>query len=189
MRISKSAVLLAAVVATAGLTGSPASATSTTAPIAALDITAIGYNAYGADTSTNRNAEFVEVKNVTETPVNVANLLLQDAWARGRDKTTGCNTFKLAAGVLPVASGGVADELPSGAVLRIHMGAGTPGVDRANVRHVYANMRTACGYNGHIFNNGPSGSNKWAAWDTAWITLGSDSESKSYNFSFGYMAR
>lgn len=185
MRISKSATLFAGVVIAATLS-TPASASST-AEIAALDITSIAYNAYGADTADNRNSEYVEL--TARANVNVKDLLVQDAWAKGRDKTTGCNTFKLAAGVLPVAPSAAVDELPSGAVLRVHMGAGTPAIDRAGVRHVYANMRTICGYNGHIFNNGPSGSNKWADWDRAWVTLGSDSESKAYNFSFGYVAK
>ncbi|MGA4989850.1 hypothetical protein [Nonomuraea bangladeshensis] len=185
MRI-KSAALLSAAALTAAL--GVAGAAPASADIATLDITAIGYNAYGADTAANRNAEFVDVKNVSGSPVKVDGLLVQDAWARGRDKTVGCNTYKLPAGTLPVAPSAAADELPSGAVLRIHMGAGSPAVDRFGVRHVYADMRTACGYNGHIFNNSGN-SNRFAAWDTAWVTLGSDSESKSYNFSLGYVAK
>ncbi|MET8866547.1 hypothetical protein ABZW11_26715 [Nonomuraea sp. NPDC004580] len=169
----------------AGLTG-PSNAA--TADIAALDITAINYNSYGADSVTN-NTEYVEVKNTTADPVNVANLLVQDAWARGRDKTTGCNTFRLAPGALPVETGATADQLPAGAVLRLHMGKGTAGIDRSGVRHVYRSMPDVCGYHSNVFNNGPSGSNRWAAWDTAWITLGTGSKSKGYNFSFGYVAK
>ena len=179
-------VLAGAVLIIAGL----AAPSTAAADIAALDITAINYNSYGADSVTN-NSEYVEVKNVSNPPaaVNVANLLVQDAWARGRDKTAGCNTFRLAAGALPVETGATADELPAGAVLRLHMGRGTAGIDRAGVRHVYRSMPDVCGYHSNVFNNGPSGSNRWAAWDTAWITLGADSESRSYNFSFGYVAR
>lgn len=187
MRINKSAILFAGVVIAASMATGTASASTSAADIAAVDITAIAYNAYGADTADNRNSEYVEL--TARANVNVKDLLVQDAWSKGRDKTTGCNTFRLAAGVLPVAPSAVADELPSGAVLRVHMGSGTPTIDRTGVRHVYANMRSVCGYNGHIFNNGPSGSNKWADWDRAWVTLGSDTESKGYNFSFGYVAR
>lgn len=186
-RITKSLAVLAAGVLAVGATGGPASAS---ADLANLDITGVGYNAYGSDSAANRNAEYVDVKNVSTTAaVKVDGLLVQDAWARGRDKTRGCNTFTLAAGVLPVAAGAVADELPVGQTLRVHMGAGTPAIDRDGVRHVYADMRTGCGYNGHIFNNGPSGSNRWADWDRAWVTLGGVSESKGYNFSFGYVAK
>ena len=180
----KSAVLFAAVIAAAGLTGAPASAT---AAIDALDIGAIGYNAYGADTAANRNAEYVDVKNVSAVPVNVAGLLVQDAWARGNNRTERCNTFKLAAGALPVVAGGAADMLPAGDTLRVYMGAGTPSV-RDGVHRVYRDMPTRCGYNGHVLNNG-AGSNRWAPWETVWVTLGEASESKSYNYSFGYVAK
>lgn len=183
MRKTLTVAAAAACTLALGLTAAPASA-----DIAALDITAIGYNAYGADTAANRNQEYVDVKNVAATPVNVKDLLVQDAWARGRDKTRGCNTFRLAAGKLPVATGQPADELPAGAVLRIHMGAGTAAIDARGVRHVYANMPTRCGYNGHVLNNGP-GSSKFSDWDRVWVTLGSEVESRGYNFSFGYVAK
>ncbi|MFI7449528.1 hypothetical protein ACIBQX_18675 [Nonomuraea sp. NPDC049714] len=187
MRINKSATLAAAVLTAAVLTsGTP---TSASAEIANLSITAINYNSYGADTVTN-NTEYVEVKNVHATDaVNVKDLLVQDAWARGRDKTTGCNTFRLAAGVLPVAAGGNADELPAGAVLRLHMGAGTPAIDRWGIRHVYRAMPAVCGYNSNVFNNSGPKNNRFAEWDRVWVTLGSDVEFKGYNFSFGYVAR
>lgn len=187
MRISKSAVLLAAVLIAASLTGAPASASSATAAIDTLDIGTIGYNAYGADTAANRNAEYVDVKNVSAAPVNVAGLLVQDAWARGNNRVERCNTFKLAAGALPVVAGGTADMLPAGDTLRVYMGAGTPSV-RDGVHRVYRDMPTRCGYTGHVLNNG-AGSNRWAPWETVWVTLGEASESKSYNFSFGYYVK
>jgi hypothetical protein len=182
--MSKSLILFTALATAGVLAGVPASAS--TADIATLDITAINYNSYGADTVTN-NTEYVEVK--ASATVNVANLLVQDAWARGRDKTSGCNTFRLAAGVLPVAAGATVDELPAGAVLRLHMGAGTPGIDRWGIRHVYRAMPAVCGYNSNVFNNsGPKG-NRFAEWDRVWVTLGDAVEFKGYNFSFGYVAK
>lgn len=186
MRISKSAVLLSAVLVAASVTGTSASA-ATSADLPSLEIGAIGYNAYGADTAANRNAEYVDVKNVSAAPVNVAGLLVQDAWARGNNRTERCNTFKLAAGALPVVEGGAADMLPAGDTLRVYMGAGAASV-RDGLHKVYRDMPTRCGYNGHTLNNG-AGSNRWAPWETVWVTLGGDSESKSYNFSFGYVAR
>ena len=173
-----------------GLGGAPVAATSTGADIAALDITAINYNSYGADSVAN-NSEYVEVKNVSDpaVAVNVANLLVQDAWAKGRDKTAGCNTFRLPAGVLPVEAGAAADLLPAGAVLRLHMGKGVAGIDRAGVRHVYRSMPDVCGYHSNVLNNtGPKG-NRFADWDRVWVTLGADTESRGYNFSFGYVAK
>lgn len=186
MRISKSAVLLSAVLIAASLTGTPASA-ATSADLPSLEIGAIGYNAYGADTAANRNAEYVDVKNVSAAPVNVAGLLVQDSWARGNNRVDRCNTYKLAAGALPVIAGGTADMLPAGDTLRVYMGAGTPSV-RDGVHRVYRDMPARCGYNGHVLNNS-AGSNRWAPWETVWVTLGEASESKSYNYSFGYVAK
>jgi hypothetical protein len=184
-KICTSVVAAVAVVLTLGAGGASASPAAA-AEIATLDITAINYNSYGADTVTN-NTEYVEVK--ASAAVNVANLLVQDAWAKGRDKTWGCNTFRLAAGALPVETGATVDELPAGAVLRLHMGKGTAAIDRSGVRHVYRSMPAVCGYNSNVLNNsGPKG-NRFADWDRVWITLGSEVESKGYNFSFGYVAK
>ncbi|MFD9950947.1 hypothetical protein ACFWYW_59295, partial [Nonomuraea sp. NPDC059023] len=187
MRILKSALISFVVLLGLGLGTAPASA----ADIPDLQIGTIGYNAYGADTMLNRNSEYVDVKNVGAAGVPVAGLLLQDSWARGNNRTTRCNTYTLQAGVLPVDAGATADVLPAGRTLRIYMGAGTPRVFVRNgvtYHAVFANSPDRCGYHGHIWNNGKSSSSSFAAWDTAWITLGSVSESKGYNFSFGYTA-
>lgn len=189
--LSAALAVIVGVLLAFSLTGAPASATANAAsvavPVMALDIGPIGYNAYGTDTSANRNSEYVDIRNVTGAPVAVAGLLVQDAWARGNNRTTRCNTYTLAPGALPVTEGATADMLPAGATLRVHMGSGTPKV-RGTVHSVFRDMPPTCGYNGHVFNNGPS-SNKWAPWDTAWITLGDQAESKSYNYSFGYVAK
>jgi hypothetical protein len=190
MLINKSAILATAFLTSAVLAGVPSSA-SAAADVPGLAIGPIGYNAYGADGAANRNAEYVDVQNTGAVSVPVAGLLVQDAWARGNNRTTRCNTFTLQAGVLPVDSGATADVLPSGRTLRVYMGSGTPRVFfRSGVTYhaVYANSSTRCGYNGHVFNNG-AGSNRFAPWDTAWITLGGVSESKGYNYSFGYVAK
>lgn len=176
----KSASLLAGVFIAASLTISPASAAA--APVDSLSIGKIGYNAYGSDTMANRNREYVEIKNTGADPVNVAGLLLQDAWARGNDKTSGCNTVKLDAGKLPVGEAGVADMLPAGASLVVYMGAGTDSVD-GSVHKVYRNMPSYCGANGHVLNNTGK---PYTAWDTVWVTLGGGHKSKGYNFYFGY---
>jgi len=191
MRINKTVILATAFLTSATLVGAPASASTSAADIPGLAIGPIGYNAYGADTAANRNAEYVDVQNASEAGVPVAGLLVQDAWARGNDRTTRCNTYTLKAGVLPVDAGATADVLPSGRTLRVYMGAGTPRVfTRGGVTYhaVYANSSSRCGHNGHIWNNSAN-SNRFAPWDTAWITLGGASESKGYNYSFGYVAK
>lgn len=180
--LKKIATLAAALVAVLAI-----SATTASAVVPGLEIAQIGYNAYGADAAANRNSEYVDIKNAGPGAVDVSGLLVQDAWARGNNRTERCNTFKLAAGALPIAPGADANMLPAGATLRVHMGSGTASV-RGTLHRVYRDMPTQCGYNGHVLNNGAS-SNKFAPWDTVWITLGGVSESKGYNFSFGYVAK
>ncbi|YCK35188.1 hypothetical protein ACNF49_14195 [Actinomadura sp. ATCC 39365] len=175
---------LAAVLIAAGLAGSnPASAA---ADIPGLHIGAIGYNAYGPDVAANRNAEFVDVVNDSAAGVPVVGLLIQDSWAHGNNRTTRCNTTTLAAGALPVADGQPADVLPAGHTLRVYMGAGTARVD-GELHILFRDMPDRCGLHGHHLNNGP-GANRWAPWETVWITLGGVSESKGYNFTRGYVA-
>lgn len=164
----------------------PAASAASAADLTNVEIGLIGYNAFGPDTAENRNQEFVEIK-TTGADVDLNGLRIQDAWARGNDRRFGCNTAQLGANSLPVAGGGTGSVLPAGKTLRVHMGVGTPSIDARGVYHTYRNMPTRCGHNGHVFNNGPS-TNRWAPWDTAWITLGAASKSKPYNYSFGYTA-
>lgn len=185
-KILNGAVLAVVSLLLIALAAPASSATTAVADLTNLEIGLIGYNAYGPDTADNRNQEFVELKAVGA-GVDLNGLLIQDAWARGNNRHRGCNTVRLGANSLPVAGGGTGSVLPGGKTLRVHMGAGTPEIDRWGVYHTYRNMPTRCGHNGHVFNNGPS-ANRWAPWDTAWITLGGVSESKPYNFSFGYTA-
>lgn len=173
--------VFAALLIAAGLAPSVSAAA---ADVPGLRIGTIGYNAYGADVASNRNAEFVDIVNESAGDVPVVGLLIQDSWARGNDRTSRCNTTTLTAGTLPVAAGQPADVLPAGHTLRVFMGDGTAAVD-GTVHKVFRGMPTRCGLNGHTLNNG-AGANRWAPWDTVWITLGSASESKSYNFTRGY---
>jgi hypothetical protein len=166
------------------IAAAPAAHAARSADLTNVEIGLIGYNAYGADTASNRNQEFVEIR-ATGANVDLNGLLIQDAWARGNNRQIGCNTARLGPNALPVAAGGTGSTLPAGKTLRVHMGAGVPAIDRLGVYHTYRNMPVRCGHNGHIFNNGPS-ANRWAPWDTAWITLGGVSKSKPYNYSFGY---
>ncbi|MFI6296693.1 hypothetical protein ACIBEJ_34245 [Nonomuraea sp. NPDC050790] len=160
--------------------------TSAAADVPGLRVGTIGYNAHGPDVADNRNAEFVDVVNDSTAGVSVVGLLIQDSWARGNNRTSRCNTTTLAAGALPVTDGQPADVLPAGHTLRVFMGSGTASVD-GTVHKVFRNMDSRCGLNGHHLNNGPGG-NRWAPWDTVWITLGGNSESRSYNFTRGYTA-
>lgn len=174
MRISKSLTLLAAAVVALGVTG--ASAASASSDVPGLAITQVGYNAYGSDTVWNRNQEFVDVKASADT--DVKGLTVADQWGKSHaaDNPRGCNTYKVAS--LP----GVAEVdgkiiLPSGHTLRVYSGRGLASVN-GTVHSVYMDSR--CGYHGHIWGNGG---------DTAWITLGADSESFAYDFDNGYVVK
>lgn len=155
------------------------SAASAAADVPGLAITQVGYNAYGADTFYNRNQEFVDVKNVGATDVNVKNLVVTDAWGKANldDNPRHCNTYKVTElpGITTGSDGSV--QLPAGHTIRVYTGRGSPSVN-GSVHAVYLDSR--CGYHGHIWGN--SG-------DTAWIVLGSDSESFAYDFDNGYVVR
>jgi hypothetical protein len=178
MRINKSAILLAAALATAVVTAGSATAS---AEVPGLAITQVGYNAYGSDTVWNRNQEFVDVKNTGTEAVNVAGLVVADQWAKSHegDNDRNCNTLKVTSlpGVTAGADGSV--MLAAGHTIRVYSGRGTAAVSAGGFVHaLYMNSR--CGYHGHIWGNGG---------DTAWITLGANSESFAFDFDNGYTVK
>ncbi|MFI7691804.1 hypothetical protein ACIBQ6_22235 [Nonomuraea sp. NPDC049655] len=149
-----------------------------------MQITQVGYNAYGPDTIYNRNQEFVDVKAdaTAGRAVNVTGLVVADQWGKSHegadDNPRGCNTYKVTSlpGITPI-DGNVL--LPAGHTIRVYSGAGTPSVSAGGTVHaVYMDSR--CGYHGHIWGNGG---------DTAWITLGANSESFAYDFDNGYTVK
>jgi hypothetical protein len=176
MRITKSLALLAAGVMAVGATG--AAAATASADVPGLAVTQIGYNARGADNYWNRNKEYVDI--TASASVNVKGLRLDDQWAKthaGDDRA--CNTFTVTSlpGVEAGADGAVV--LPAGHWIRVHSGAGVPSVSDGGKRHnVY--MDSKCGWKGHIWGN---------LGDSAWITLGEDSESATYDFEAGYTVK
>lgn len=184
----KCAILLAGVMAAASLTTSPASAATTGTDIPSLELGAFGYNAYGADVPGNANAEFIDIRNTGAEAVNVKGLVVEDSWRHGQPASyTGrCNRFVVES--VPQTDGTSAETLPAGHTLRVYVGSGINRTFTSNgvIYHAfYGKSPTRCGYNSHIFNNGP-GSSKVAPWDTVYVKLGDNTESKSYNFSFGY---
>jgi len=174
------AAVAAASTLTIALATAPASA-SAAADVPGLSIGTIGYNARGADTAANRNSEYVDIANTSTAAVDVMGLLVRDAWAKRNNKveSTDCNTFKVES--LPgvdVVDGKL--MLPAGHVIRVYSGAGTPKVFGPAGKWHAVYKDSTCGYNGHFWNN---------IGDTAWITLGGVSESKRYDFRFGYHIR
>jgi hypothetical protein len=181
MRITKSLALAASVVVALGATGAAAATASVDVP--GLAITQVGYNAYGSDTIYNRNQEFVDIRNTGADPVNVAGLVVADQWAKSHegadDNPRGCNTLKVTSlpGVTTGADGSV--MLPAGHTVRVYSGRGVPAVSVGGALHTLF-MNSRCGYHGHIWGNGG---------DTAWITLGANSESFAYDFDNGYTVK
>lgn len=170
-------------VATLALTLGFASAPASAADLPSLEISQVGYNAVGADSAWNRNSEYVDVTNTSESAaVDVKGLVVADSWAhrRGDDNDNNCNTWKIDA--LPAAGPGDAGTLmlPAKHTIRVYTGAGTPKAFGENGRFHAVYMNSRCGYHGHYLNNGG---------DTVWISRGTDSESFTYDFDGGYYIR
>jgi hypothetical protein len=157
------------------------------ADIPGLEFGQIGYNAYGSDRPWNRNQEFIDIRATGNEPVDVKSLRVEDAWAHGRGDGAGkCNNFTI--NELPgVTTNGDQVLLQGGHTIRVYVGSGTPAVFNDTFHAVYMDHNVVCGYNGHFLNNAAQ-KDKGAPWDTVWMTRGSVSESKSYNFSRGYTA-
>jgi lamin tail-like protein len=119
-----------------------------------LKITVMGTNAVGKDTNANRNSEYVWLKNVTATELNVANWSVSDA-VGGTNRTTFNEVFveQCDCGLTWVADG---DEATAGAQPKVALPAGDniivysgPGQDTQpdNATHAfYKNYR-------HYLNN------------------------------------
>lgn len=162
---------------------------SAAAPIDGLRIGQIGYNAVGNDRPWNRNQEYVDVTNVSRTPVDVKDLTVRDSWSKRQgDSYTGpCNTYKVTElpGVTVPDAGPDAGKLllPAGHTVRVYVGSGTPKVFGFGnrIHAVYMDhgvgASAGCGYHGHFLNN---------THDTVWIKLGDREERKSYDFRRGY---
>jgi hypothetical protein len=175
-----------------GITASTASA-SAAAPIDGLRIGHINYDAAGPDNMANRNQEFVDIVNDGTADKNVKGLVFEDAYRHGNptSRERACN--KLVVKSLPDADGNRVTVLPAGHILRIYVGS-APTSPKAFTRSgktihpVYIDSPERCGYKGHFLNNNPPSSGR-GAWDTVWITLDDQVESKSYQAYGGHFVR
>jgi hypothetical protein len=186
--------LLAGLALVFGIVPSTAHA-STSVPVAAVvDLANLelgdeqGYNAVGPDRAWNRNAEWVDVRNTSDSPVDVKGLILEDSWRHGQpDSYAGkCNRYTVDS--VPQADGSATNMLPGKHTLRVYVGDGDPKVFNSTFHGVYMNSLTSCGYFGHVFNNSQRKGDRFAPWDTAYISLGGQTKSKSYRFPFGFTA-
>lgn len=179
-------VAFAAVFLTLGLATSPASAVAQSATVGSFADLAIGtvaYNAVGADTFLNRNAEYVDIKNTAAEPVNVQGLVVEDSWRHGQaDSYTGhCNRITVTS--LPAADGTMTADLPAGHTLRVYTGSGLSKVfgEGGSIHPVYMDSPDRCGYHGHIWNNNAPAV-RTAPWDIVYVSLAGVTKSKSYRF-------
>ena len=153
--------------------------------IQGLEITEVGYNAVGVDHFKNRNQEYVDIKNVSNEPVNVAGLEVYDQWyaTTGKNRENNkCNVFTLAADadVPGLVKGENTIELPAKHTLRVYVGAGQPKTFGPGGRWHAVYMDHKCGSRGHFFNN---------LGDTVYVKLGGAIEYKRYDFRRGYYVR
>lgn len=160
--------------------------------IQGLEITEVGYNAVGVDHFRNRNQEYVDIKNVSNEPVNVAGLEVYDQWyaTTGKNRENNkCNVFTLAADadVPGLVKGENTIELPAKHTLRVYVGAGQPKTfgpggrwHAVYMNHGATEETKGCGYRGHFFNN---------LGDTVYVKLGGAIEFKRYDFRRGYYVR
>jgi hypothetical protein len=134
-----------------------------------VSIGLIGYNARGADTSSNRNKEFVDLNVSANTNVN--DLVITDRWghSKGHIGSAGqCNSYK----ITDVGS------LDHTVTLRVYVGEGSNAMS-SDGKYVYRYMNSpeSCGWHGHFIDN---------LGDRIWISKDGDSESSVFNFENGY---
>jgi hypothetical protein len=174
----KAIALTVATLAAVAVTGVSAAS----ADVPGLSITRVGYNAVGADTSWNRNQEYVDITAAPDHAVDVKGLVVEDSWAHaaGDDNRGHCNTWTVNSlpGIEPTTEGQI--MLPAGHTIRVYTGSGRPAVFGVDGRFHAVYMNSHCGYHGHFWNNGG---------DTVYVSLNGETSSLAYNFENGYYIR
>lgn len=180
MRLNKSALLFAAVVAAAGLAGSPASAAASVLdlPVGSLQITEVGTDAMGSDNFGNRNREFVAFKNNTGAPVDIDGLIVQDNWSKNTAGSHTCNKYV----VTGLPGQGAAALLGVGETVTVFNGSRWGGNYKVNSEYrLYAKSDVDCGTAGHFLNNDA---------DAVWLTSGATQvDTKSWDWNGGYTVK
>lgn len=117
---------------------------------------AVGTNAPGTDTSANRNAEFVRLKNTTGSPLDIEGWVLHDAYQNSAGDWGNRFTFKGTS--LPTGSPFRVDHdsdastpdhfvMPVGSDLYVYNGSGIDSTPTSNTAALYRNFK-------HVYNNG-----------------------------------
>jgi hypothetical protein len=148
-----------AVLAFSGFAATSASAAAPVLGQSRVKITQLGTDAMGADSFRNRNAEFIEFKNVGAQQVNVKDWETADAWAYGDTSDSKCNMVKLTAANTDLTDGtGGELFLQPGEAVRVYTGFGpAAGETRGAFHNVFMNSgfapRAGCGLNGQYWTN------------------------------------
>lgn len=144
-------VTMLLVIASFSLSGSKVQAAS----MGDVKFIAVGVNAPGTDTSANRNAEFVRLKNTTGAALDIEGWVLHDAYQNGAGDWGNRYTFKGTA--LPSGSPFRVDQdsnpatadhfvMPVGADLYVYNGSGIDSTPTSNTAALYRNFK-------HVYNN------------------------------------
>ena len=189
MLAKKTAALTFATALALSVLAPSATATTTTSVASAptanqLKVTKVGTDAMGSDTFTNRNREYVTFKNVSDGPLDIANVVVEDNWAHNRTLMSGpsthtCNTYK----ITDLPGTGVNTEILVGEYVTVFNGSGDNVKVNGNEYRLFANSDTDCGTLGHFYNNDN---------DTVWVTSADGATtygSKSWDWGGGYFVR
>lgn len=131
-------------------------ATATAASVGDVKFIAVGMNAPGTDTSANRNAEFVRLKNTSGATLDIEGWVLHDTYQNGAGDWGNRYTFKGTA--LPAGSPFRVDHdsdastpdhfvMPVGSDLYVYNGSGIDTSPTSNTAAIYRNFK-------HVYNNG-----------------------------------
>lgn len=121
-----------------------------------VKVVSYGTNAVGTDTTSNRNAEFVRLRNTTAGPIDVEGWVLHDTYQNNAGDWGNRYTFK--GSTLPVGSpfkvdhdsdAGTAEHfvMPVGSEVYVYNGSGVDTTPTSNTAAVYRNFK-------HMWNNG-----------------------------------
>lgn len=141
-----------------------------TVPVGAVRFEAVGTNAPGVDKTSNENAEFVRLRNMTGAALDIEGWVLHDSYQNGAGDWGNRYTFKGSA--LPVGSPFRVDTdtdtstpdhlvMPTGADIYVYNGSGIDTTPTSNTASIYRNFK-------HHFNN---------AGDTLYVRTSADASS------------
>lgn len=148
--------IIAAVLCMLGLVTAGAVSVASAASLGDVKFLSVGTNAAGTDTSANRNAEFVRLKNTTGAALDVEGWVVHDAYQNAAGDWGNRYTFHGTA--LPSGSPFRVDHdtnpatpdhfvMPAGSDVYVYNGSGVDTTPTSNTAAIYRNFK-------HVYNNG-----------------------------------